>query len=31
VMLSVPYRAFDVLSAEAEMEGRFTHLPRACP
>jgi len=27
VMLSVPYRAFDVLSAEAEMEGRFTHLP----
>ena len=27
VMLSVPYRAFDVLSAEAEMEGRFSHLP----
>ena len=26
VMLSVPYRAFDVLTAEAEMEGRFTHL-----
>jgi len=25
-MLSVPYRAFDVLTAEAEMEGRFTHL-----
>ena len=26
VMLSVPYRAFDVLTAETEMEGRFTHL-----
>jgi hypothetical protein len=26
VMLSVPYRAFDVLAAEIEMEGRFTHL-----
>lgn len=26
VMLSVPYRAFDVLNAEVEMEGRFTHL-----
>jgi hypothetical protein len=26
IMLSVPYRAFDVLSAEAEMEGRFTHI-----
>lgn len=27
VILSVPYRAFDVVSAETEMEGRFTHLP----
>lgn len=26
VMLSVPYRAFDVLTAETEMEGRFIHL-----
>ena len=26
IMLSVPYRAFDVLTAEAEMEGRFMHL-----
>ncbi|MCO6414798.1 hypothetical protein JYK14_01205 [Siccirubricoccus sp. KC 17139] len=26
VILSVPYRAFDVLTAEAEMEGRFNHL-----